>query len=97
LKEHIIERFEKINREKLTKDAESVMIFFDLLSCPYLTGSGAENNVFKKRILSLFGVEACNHESFLNYMKKQRFWFTKWTNFKLEKEINSKISQEVYS
>ena len=36
-------------------------------------------------------------ESIINFAEQNRFIFTKWTKFDLNKELQAKISQEVYS
>ena len=36
-------------------------------------------------------------ESIINFAEQNRYIFTKWTKFDLNKELQAKISQEVYS
>jgi hypothetical protein len=92
LQPYIISKVEKINVEKRRKNSESVIMLFDLLACPYLELS------YKKDLLSLYGISDENKkEDILKFQKKQKYWFTKWSKVQLQKELNAKISQEVYS
>lgn len=97
LKKHILNRFKSVVPEKLTKNTEYVLLLFDLLNCPYIVDSGPHKNDFKMEILTLFGVRQDLQAPMLKFINGQKSWFTKWRHFDLEKEINSKISQEVYS
>ena len=36
-------------------------------------------------------------ESIINFAEQNKYIFTKWTKFDLNKELQAKISQEVYS
>ena len=70
-----------------------VLLFFDLISCPYLN---EDTYSFKRRILDLFNIKTDKQE-FIKFVMKQRYWFTKWDNFNLVKEMNAKSSLEPYS
>ena len=82
----IILKFEQ--RITLTDSAEAIFLFFDMLTCPYVELS------FKRNLLKLYGVE--DAELQLNIIRQRKYWFTKWSNFKFEKELDAKRSQEVY-
>lgn len=71
--------------------AEFVIFALDLAACPYIRPS------FRKKFLQLVGVSKSISEEILSYMKHQRYMFTKWTGVDITKELNAKISQEVYS
>jgi hypothetical protein len=68
-------------------------LFFDLISCPYLNEDGFK---FKRQVLTLFGVKTEKLE-FIEFVVKQKYWFTKWNNFNLLEEMNAKSSLEPYS
>ncbi|HEX7870549.1 MAG TPA: antiviral reverse transcriptase Drt3b, partial [Chryseobacterium sp.] len=81
----------EIDEDKRKVNCELVMLLLDLIVCPYL------DNNFKTELLSLFGVNSADSGSILNFRKHQKYWFVKWENFNLAKELNSKVSEEVYS
>lgn len=87
LQVHVKEKFEKYKIQGLENRTELVLLLFDILSCPYLTTE------YKKEILSLFDVNNLQDEIINN----RKYWFTKWTDFKLKEELEAKRSQEVYS
>tara|TARA_R110002126_G_scaffold238572_1_gene381971 strand:- start:74 stop:826 length:753 start_codon:yes stop_codon:yes gene_type:complete len=93
LKKAIISKIEAIEEDKRTKHSELVLLFFDLISCPYLN---EDTYSFKRRILDLFNIKTDKQE-FIKFVMKQRYWFTKWDNFNLVKEMNAKSSLEPYS
>tara|TARA_R110000868_G_scaffold45485_4_gene151036 strand:+ start:2658 stop:4889 length:2232 start_codon:yes stop_codon:yes gene_type:complete len=93
VKDGIIKKIEGIEENKRTKHSELVLLFFDLISCPYLN---EEEFKFKRKILELFDVKT-EKEEFIKFVIKQRYWFTKWDNFNLVEEMNAKSSLEPYS
>jgi hypothetical protein len=92
LKSEIIKKLESYDNIK--KNAEAIFLVIDLLSCPYL----CEN--FKRRILDI--IPGFKNQpnivkiNFINKIKQNNNWFTKWSNFDFEKELNTKKSKEVY-
>lgn len=89
--EHITNIINKVDKNKRRNNAELIILLFDLLSCPYI------DREFKKELLSLFDVEESIQEDILNFQKKQKYWFIKWKDINLNKELNAKIGLEVYS
>ena len=86
--------FEKINAipEDLRKiTAELRLLTLDLMSCPFITKE------YKFQIAGLMGVDKADFTSILRYFKRYKFMFTRWTGVDVTKELNAKISQEVYS
>ena len=73
------------------KKSELCILTLDLITCPYLI------YLQKKEIASLIGIDEQGLKSMLNYFKKQKFMFTKWTKIDITKELSAKISQEVYA
>ncbi|SDQ91101.1 antiviral reverse transcriptase Drt3b [Flagellimonas zhangzhouensis] len=94
IKESIRKKIGAIKKGQRTKYSELVLLFFDLIACPYLKEN---DNKFKKEILTCFGVDKANHQEFINFVERQRYWFTKWDNFNLLEELNAKSSLEPYS
>lgn len=88
LEKEIVKKYSGINKKELGKNTELVLLLMDLLTCPYLS------NKYKKDLLKIHGFK---NETLQNQIiKYKKFWFTKWTNFDFEKELNAKKSKEVY-
>ncbi|MCK9330480.1 MAG: hypothetical protein M0Q94_11440, partial [Candidatus Cloacimonetes bacterium] len=87
LKEIILNKYFR-DRSWYNKSCEHTMLFFDLISCPYLEYE------FKKELFGKYDIKDDN------LCKKtisfQRNWFTKWQNFNAIEEILRKKSKEVY-
>lgn len=98
LMKYVTDVFKTEGRENIKKKAELVFLLFDMISCPYLNNNTKitkdEKYQFKKKLLSLAGVDSAHH---IGLIEKERFWFTKWTDFNFRKELESKRSQEVYA
>ena len=77
------------SRRKIS--AEYVIFALDLAACPYIEPS------IRIKFLQQFGVSRQIGGDILKFMKRQKYMFTKWTGIDLTKELNAKISQEVYS
>ncbi|WP_191859554.1 antiviral reverse transcriptase Drt3b [Hanstruepera ponticola] len=94
VKNAIRSKIKNIKKTERSKYSELVLLFFDLVSCPYLK---EDDNKFKKEILTLFGIPSSEKDEFIKFVEKQKYWFTKWNNFNLVEELNSKSSLEPYS
>lgn len=97
VRECIVTKLGEVEKDKRTKDTECVLLLFDLISCPFLVDSREIKYDYKKKLLNLFDIPEEEQLALIKYISKQGSWFTKWSNFDLEKEINAKVSQEVYS
>jgi len=87
IKEQILKHFN--NGINFKKNTESVLLFFDIISCPFLD----EN--FKKEILKKVKITNENlQDAILNF---EKYWFVKWSNLNYTKELQTKKSMEVYS
>lgn len=82
----IREKFTNSNKDNIKRNAETVMLLLDLLSCPFIELKD------KKEFLGLVGIKE-NKDNFIGFRKH---WFIRWENFNLSKEIENKRSQEVY-
>jgi hypothetical protein len=71
----------------ISKSTELTLLFFDTMSCPYIS----EHD--KKEIMSLCEIDASKQTELMNL---RAVWFIKWTNFDLGKELDAKRSLEVY-
>ena len=89
--------FKNAGRDNIRKKAEMVFLLMDMLTCPYLDDNTKsikdEKYRYKKKLLSIAGVDSVNH---IGIIEKEKFWFTKWTDFQFGRELESKRSQEVY-
>lgn len=90
IKAHILKKFEDISAENRSKSTELILLFFDLLVCPFL------DRPFKNKLLTLFGIPAGAGRLRTAVIEKRKYWFTKWTDFDFAKELEAKKSQEVY-
>jgi hypothetical protein len=69
-------------------DAESLMLFLDLIVCPYISDET------KIKLASLFGL---SEEQLEDIQDVNEHWFTIWGDkFNLRKELDAKRSREVY-
>ncbi|MBR7029444.1 MAG: hypothetical protein IKI05_08620 [Bacteroidaceae bacterium] len=78
-----------VNRRKIS--AEFVIFALDMAACPYICQS------IRVKFLQKVGVSRPEGKAIVEYIKHQKFMFTKWTGIDITKELNAKISQEVYS
>ena len=84
----------KSRSETCHKDAELVLLMFDIISCPYV--------IEKKKLeaLGVFGISdstlAKEIIEFPGLNGKNQLWFTNWLDFNFGKELDAKRSQEVY-
>ncbi|WP_418608689.1 antiviral reverse transcriptase Drt3b [Pseudoalteromonas sp. US3C1013] len=73
--------------DTLVSDSEMVHLTLDLIACPFI------DIKFKELILSKYGIPASYTKKIINV---NEFWFTKWKDFNFAKELDSKLSKEVY-
>lgn len=76
------------------RSAEMAILALDLAACPYL---GEKQVSYKRGILQSMGISKADADAVAEYIKIQKYMFTKWTGVNVTKELNAKISQEVYS
>lgn len=89
---HTIGRVSKVDENKRRNNTELTILLFDILSCPFVDVD------FKKKMLTLFEiVSPKEQDDILAFHNKQQYWFIKWKDVNLNKELNAKISLEVYS
>lgn len=91
LKNYILGFIEGIDPDKRKKNTETNLLIMDLIVCPFL------DEPYKIELLKAYGVSDNSIPDILLFRQKQKYWFTKWENFDLDKELNSKNSLEVYS
>ncbi|MNJ20350.1 reverse transcriptase [compost metagenome] len=82
----ILRRFAN-NKEALVGDSEMTHMALDLLVCPYVSRDT------KNIIISYYGMAGPDISRVKSY---NDYWFTKWGDFDFSKELDAKVSQEVY-
>lgn len=87
----IRDKFRNVAKENRRRSAELVLLFLDLLACPYLRSKD------RVRICKLMDVSPQAQQKMEKYLRKKRYMFTRWTNVNLTKELGAKVSLEVYS
>lgn len=73
------------------KTTEIVILLLDLMACPYLSAAS------KAKVGKAFDLSNKEIRKILRYFKNGRFMFTNWKKLNVTKELNAKISQEVYA
>ncbi|MBI6125371.1 RNA-directed DNA polymerase [Serratia marcescens] len=86
LEAYILQRFAQ-NKDSLIGSSEMTHLALDLLVCPYVSTEKKES------ILSYYGMAGSDLSRLQSY---NDYWFTKWANFDFSKELDAKVSQEVY-
>ena len=76
------------NKHQLHQDTELTLMFFDIISCPYV----ADEHKFE--LMDLFAIDTPDQQN--AFIKIQKNLFTKWSNFDFAKELDSKKSLNVY-
>lgn len=94
LKVEIMRKFDGMPSTRKQRSAEMTILALDLAACPYL---GRNQRSFKQKIMQSMGLSRTDAADIAEYMKTQKYMFTKWTGVNVTKELNAKISQEVYS
>ena len=87
----VLEQMKEVPDARRKISSEYVMFALDVAACPYVGTS------MKIKYLQNVGASRADGEAIIAYMKHQKFMFTKWTGVDITKELNTKISQEVYS
>ncbi len=92
LKDKIIEKYNLVAKSERKRDSELTILTADMMTCPFV------DDAYRQRLLKLIGITEINDQQMiLRFAKKQKYIFTRWTMFNVNKELQAKISQEVYS
>lgn len=92
LKDEIMKKYRLVAEVERKRNSELTILTADMMTCPFV------DDVYKLKLLTLMGItEMKVHRMILRFAKKQKYIFTRWTMFNLNKELQAKISQEVYS
>ena len=92
LKEEILKKYRLVAEAERKRNSELTILTADMMTCPFV------DDVYKQKLLTLMGIaDMTVQQMILRFAKKQKYIFTRWTMFNLNKELQAKISQEVYS
>jgi hypothetical protein len=72
---------------QINKKTENTLLSLDLLASPYIDYS------LKKHVLELYSVDENQYMNIINFREN---WFTRWNGFDFAKELDTKMSLEVY-
>lgn len=92
LKNEILKKYRLVAESERKHNSELTILTADMMTCPFV------DNKYKQSLLTLQGItEKKDQQMIMRFAKKQKYIFTRWTMFNLNKELQAKISQEVYS
>ena len=92
LKDEILKKYRLVAESERKRNSELTILTADMMTCPFV------DNAYKQSLLTLIGItEMKDQQMIMRFAKKQKYIFTRWTMFNLNKELQAKISQEVYS
>ena len=92
LKKEILKKYRLVAESERKRNSELTILTADMMTCPFV------DEEYKISLLKLMGItEPEDQRMILRFAKKQKYIFTRWTMFNLNKELQAKISQEVYS
>ena len=92
LKKKILKKYRLVAKSERKRNSELTILTADMMTCPFV------DEVYKQSLLELIGItEIKDQQMIMCFAKKQKYIFTRWTMFNLNKELQAKISQEVYS
>lgn len=92
LKNEILKKYRLVAEPERKRNSELTILTADMMTCPFV------DNAYKQGLLTLIGItETKDQQMIMRFAKKQKYIFTRWTMFNLNKELQAKISQEVYS
>lgn len=92
LQKEILKKYRLVAESERKRNSELTILTADMMTCPFV------DDAYKRSLLALIGItEIKDQQMIMRFSKKQKYIFTRWTMFNLNKELQAKISQEVYS
>lgn len=92
LKKEILKKYRLVAESERKRNSELTILTADMMTCPFV------DDAYKQELLKLIGItEMKDQQMIMRFARKQKYIFTRWTMFNLNKELQAKISQEVYS
>ena len=92
LQKEILKKYRLVAESERKRNSELTILTADMMTCPFV------DDAYKQSLLALIGItEIKDQQMIMRFAKKQKYIFPRWTMFNLNKELQAKISQEVYS
>lgn len=92
LQKEILKKYRLVAESERKRNSELTILTADMMNCPFV------DDAYKQSLLALIGItEIKDQQMIMRFAKKRKYIFTRWTMFNLNKELQAKISQEVYS
>lgn len=92
LQNEILKKYRVVPESERKRNTELTILTTDMMTCPFV------DDAYKQTLLTLMGITITkDQQMIMRFAKKQKYIFTRWTMFNLNKELQAKISQEVYS
>lgn len=92
LQKEILKKYRLVAESERKRNSELTILTADMMTCPFV------DDAYKQSLLALIGItEIKDQQMIMRFAKKRKYIFTRWTMFNLNKELQAKISQEVYS
>lgn len=92
LQKEILKKYRLVAESERKRNSELTILAADMMTCPFV------DDAYKQSLLALIGItEIKDQQMIMRFAKKRKYIFTRWTMFNLNKELQAKISQEVYS
>lgn len=87
LKDEILKKYRLVAEVERKRNSELTILTADMMTCPFV------DDVYKLKLLTLMGIADMKvQRMILRFAKKQKYIFTRWTMFNLNKELQAKIS-----
>ena len=87
----VIKKYNDVSEKTRKISTELVILTLDLMTCPYI------KKEVKNKIGELMGVKKDDVLTMMRYLKKHKTMFMRWEGIDITKELNAKVSQEVYA
>lgn len=85
LKEEILKKYRLVTESERKRNSELTILTADMMTCPFV------NDAYKQNLLTLMGItEMRDQQMIMSFAKKQKYIFTRWTMFNLNKELQAK-------
>lgn len=87
----VIKKYKDVSEKTRKISTELVILTLDLMTCPYI------KKEVKNKIGELMGIKKDDVHAMMRYLKKHKTMFMRWEGIDITKELNAKVSQEVYA
>lgn len=87
----VIKKYKDVSEKTRKISTELVILTLDLMTCPYI------KKEVKNKIGELMGIKKDDFHAMMRYLKKHKTMFMRWEGIDITKELNAKVSQEVYA